>query len=90
MEAFRAILPDGSRGWLAYQNTMFHLARLVIQTEIGDPLKVGRALLGELHARYPFQDTKTENLPADDPHWPAFKEMGYIVSFRRNELILTF
>ena len=88
MAAFQAILPDDSQGWLAYQNTMFHLTRLVIQTEAGDPLEVGRALLRELHARYPFQDTKIENLSADDPHWPAFKEMGYIVSFRRNELIL--
>jgi ribosomal protein S18 acetylase RimI-like enzyme len=30
--------PDNSQGWLVYQNTIFHLARLVIQTEVGDPL----------------------------------------------------
>lgn len=83
-------LPDGSRGWLVYQNTVFQLGRLVLQTEAGDPIRVGQALLYHLHARHPVQDTKTENLPVDDPHWPAFKNNGYLVTFRRNEMILSF
>ncbi len=88
LAALRGRLPDGSRGWLVYQSTLFHLARLVVQTEAGDPVAVARALLQTLHARHPFQDTKNENLPVDDPHWPAFQELGYIVSFRRHEMIL--
>jgi hypothetical protein len=88
LSALCVTLPDNSQGWLVYQNTIFQLARLVIQTEVGDPLKVGRALLSQLHTKHPVQDTKTENLPVNDPHWPAFKEMGYLVSFRRNEMIL--
>ncbi len=88
LAAFQATLADGSRGWLVYQNTVFQLGRLVIQTDAGDPLAVGRALLHHLHTVHPAQDTKTENLPADDPHWPAFKEMGYLGMFERIEMTL--
>lgn len=86
--AFYAILPDGSKGWLVYQNTVFQLGRLVIQTDEGNPPKVGRALLHHLHRVHPAQDTKTENLPKDDPHWPAFQALGYLEVFDRIEMIL--
>jgi ribosomal protein S18 acetylase RimI-like enzyme len=89
LSGFYATLADGSHGWLVYQNTVFQLSRLVIQTEIGDQLNVARTLLGRLHTEHPVQDTKTENLPANDPHWPIFKEMGYFIVFRRVEMILT-
>jgi ribosomal protein S18 acetylase RimI-like enzyme len=89
LAAFQATLADGSQGWLVYQNTVFQLGRLVIQTDVGDPLAVGRALLHHLHTVHPAQDTKTENLPADDPHWPAFKEMGYLEIFERIEMALS-
>ena len=88
LSAFYATLADGSEGWLVYQNTVFQLSRLVIQTEVGCQLDVGRALLHRLHTDHPVQDTKTENLPVNDPHWPAFKEIGYLVTFRRVEMIL--
>jgi hypothetical protein len=89
LSTLRATRADGSRGWLVYQNTVFQLGRLVIETERGDPVRVGRTLLHHLHARHPVQDTKTENLLADDPHWPAFKEMGYLEMFRRVEMVLS-
>ena len=89
LSALHAVLADGSHGWLVFQNTVFQLGRLVVQTEKGDPLIVGRSLLHYLHSAHPVQDTKTENLPADDPHWPAFKELGYLVTFRRIEMILS-
>lgn len=88
LEAFYATLADGSEGWLVYQNTVFQLGRLVIETKKGDPKNVARALLHHLHTVHAAQDTKTENLPVDDPHWPVFKEMGYITMFLRNEMIL--
>ena len=89
LEAFYATLSDGSEGWLVYQNTVFQLGRLVLQTEKGDPHKVARALLYHLHTEHPVQDTKTENLPVDDPHWPILKEVGYIVMFDRIEMVLS-
>jgi len=88
LAALRVELEDGGRGWLVYQKTIFKLARLVLQTEAGDPRQVGQALVHALHARYPALDTKSENLPPDDPHWPALQEMGYLESFRRIEMRL--
>lgn len=88
LEAFYATLEDGSEGWLVYQNTVFQLGRLVIQTEKGNPQNVARALLCHLHSQHPAQDTKTENLPLNDPHWPVFKQMGYIEMFLRIEMVL--
>lgn len=81
-------LETGDRGWLFYQNTIFQLGRLVLQTDVGDPHEVGLALLHALHTRYPAQDTHTENLPSDDPHWPALQKAGYLKSFRRIEMRL--
>jgi ribosomal protein S18 acetylase RimI-like enzyme len=88
LAAINTELEDGSRGWLVYQNTVFQLGRLVMQTEVGEPVKVARSLLYHLHSLHSAQDTKTENLPIDDPHWPAFKEMGYLEMFHRVEMVL--
>ena len=90
LAALEVTLADGSNGWLVYQNTVFQLGRLVIQTEAGDPFSVGRTLLHHLHLRHSAQDTKTENLPLDDPHWPAFQEIGYLEMFQRTEMMLPF
>jgi ribosomal protein S18 acetylase RimI-like enzyme len=88
LAALYAILEDGSKGWLVYQNTVFQLGRLVVQTDEGNPLLVGRALLHYLHCVHQAQDTKTENLPKSDPHWPAFQELGYLQVFDRIEMVL--
>lgn len=80
--------PDGERGWLVYQNTVFQLSRLVIETETGDPTKVATNLLQSLHTIHSAQDTVVENLPANDIHWPAFKAMDYLISFVRIEMKL--
>jgi hypothetical protein len=64
------------------------LGRLVLQTESGDPYCVGQALAHALHTRHPALDTKSENLPVNDPHWPALQAMGYVESFRRIEMRL--
>jgi ribosomal protein S18 acetylase RimI-like enzyme len=90
LSALRVELKSGGNGWLVYQNTVFQLGRLVLQTEAGDPYKVGRALIHALHSYHPIQDTKSENLPIDDPHWPALQSMNYIEAFRRIELHLEF
>lgn len=88
LAALRVELANGDRGWLVYQMTIFQLSRLVMQTEAGEPHRVALALLHALHKRHPTLDTKTENLPADSPYWPAMQEMGYLESFRRIEMHL--
>lgn len=88
LSALVADLADGGRGWLVYQNTVFQLSRLVIETQAGDPFQVATHLLRSLHTLHPAQDTVVENLPADDIHWPAFKAIGYLTSFIRIEMKL--
>jgi len=89
LSALYADLPDGSRGWLVYQNTVFQLGRLVFKADVGDPTRVAIALLENLHWRHPVQDSVVENLPLDYPYWPAMQKMGYIVSFRRIEMVMS-
>ncbi|MGC9347959.1 MAG: GNAT family N-acetyltransferase [Anaerolineae bacterium] len=81
-------LQNGGAGWLVYQSTVFQLGRLVPQTERGNPYDVAQTLCHALHSQHPIQDTKTENMPSDDPHLEGFKEMGYFESFRRIEMRL--
>lgn len=88
LAALVADLPDLGRGWLVYQNTVFQLSRLILQTETQVPSKVAAALLQYLHWLHPTQDTSLENLAVDNEHWPAFKRLGYLISFVRVEMSL--
>ena len=86
VSGLRLTLADGSRGWLVYQRQKFLLTRFAFKTEAGDPATVAYALLSHLHHQYPRLDTQIENIQINDPHLPAFYEMGYIESFRRIEM----
>lgn len=79
-------LADGSRGWLVYQRQKFTLTRFIYKTEAGDPVKMAYAFLSHLHQQYPRLDTQLENIQVNDPHLPAFYQMGYVESFRRIEM----
>ena len=88
MHAIQVRLSTGEWGWIAFQKTIFQLGRIVIQTEIGDPYKVGRALVHALHMNNPLTDTKTENLTKLDEHLQAFLDTQYLESFARIEMRL--
>lgn len=79
-------LVDGSHGWLVYQRQKFTLTHFIYKTEVGDPVKLGYAFLSHLHHQYPRLDTHIENIQVNDPHLPAFYQMGYVESFRRIEM----
>lgn len=79
-------LGDGSRGWLVYQRQKFTLTRFIYKTEVGDPVKMAYAFLSHLHHQYPRLDTQLENIQVNDPHLPAFYQMGYVESFGRIEM----
>ena len=79
-------LADGSRGWLVYQRQKFTLTRFIYKTEVGNPIKLAYAFLSHLHHQYPRLDTQIENIQVNDPHLPAFYQMGYVESFRRIEM----
>jgi ribosomal protein S18 acetylase RimI-like enzyme len=73
-------------GWLVYQRQKFTLTRFVYKTEVGDPAAVAYAFLSHLHHQYPRLDTQLENIQVNDPHLPAFYQMGYVEAFRRIEM----
>lgn len=86
VSGMRVTLPDGSHGWLVYQRQKFTLTRFAYKTEKGDPTAVAMAFLSHLHYMYPRLDTQLENIQVNDPHLPAFYQMGYVESFRRIEM----
>jgi ribosomal protein S18 acetylase RimI-like enzyme len=86
LSALYADLPNGGKGWVVYQNTVFQLGRLVFKIEAGDPTEVATALLENMHWRHPVQDTIYENFSATAPYWSAMQKIGYIVSFMRIEM----
>jgi hypothetical protein len=84
-------LPDGSEGWVVFQEQRFRLfpkalARLTLYTRHGDPVRMGKALLNSIYHQYPELDTQVENILVDDPHLPALFDLGYVESFRRIEM----
>jgi ribosomal protein S18 acetylase RimI-like enzyme len=86
VSGLRVTLADGSCGWLVYQRQKFTLTRFVYKTEVGDPAAVAYAFLSHLHHQYPRLDTQLENIQVNDPHLPAFYQMGYVEAFRRIEM----
>jgi N-acetylglutamate synthase-like GNAT family acetyltransferase len=86
VSGLRIMLADDSRGWLVYQRQKFLLTRFAIKTEVGAPASVAYALLTHLHHQYPRLDTQIENIQVDDPHLPAYRQMGYVEAFHRIEM----
>lgn len=78
-------MPDGERTWIVFQRTPFQLTHFVLGPASADATV---ALLHHVHKTYPNQDTKIENVPEKDRHWPAFRQMGYLEVFRRIEMVL--
>lgn len=79
-------LPNGDKGWLAFRLQKFYVTHLIMHTETGDPVNVGRHLLHNLFFRYPRVDTYAENINGNDPHLPAFIEMSFFENFSRIEM----
>lgn len=88
VSGLQVLLADDSSGWLVYQRQKFTLTRFAYKTEVGKPESVAYALLSHLHNQYPRLDTQLENIQVNDPHLPAFFEMGYVEAFRRIEMWL--
>lgn len=86
VSGLRMTLVDGSEGWLVYQRQKFLLTRFAFRTQTGNPVEMARAFLSHLHHQYPRLDTHLENIQVNDPHLPAFREAGYVESFRRIEM----
>lgn len=78
---------DGGRGWVTYKTSLLRLTRIVVNVTAGEPARVTAALLQTLHEYFPTQDAIAENIPADEPVWPGFRQVGYFDAFRRIEMV---
>ncbi|RLD06190.1 MAG: hypothetical protein DRI32_02960 [Chloroflexi bacterium] len=86
-QGFHIELKDGTRGWLVYRHKKHSITHFVFHTERGNPVKMARNILLYLHLQYHRMDAYAENIFADDPHLPAFFDLGYFEAFRRIEMI---
>lgn len=82
----RMNLNGHGQGWMVFQKTDLNLSRLMFHTEEGDTQMVMSEMLAHLHIKFPRLDTYTENIALNNPHLPAFWEMGYINVFERIEM----
>jgi ribosomal protein S18 acetylase RimI-like enzyme len=83
----RIVCPQGE-GLLVWQHSKLQMEHVILEPLTGTLDQLAPCMLHALHSNNPMQDTKVENLPADDPTWPIFQSMGYIESFRRIEMFL--
>jgi ribosomal protein S18 acetylase RimI-like enzyme len=88
LKGLRVELRSGAAGWVIFQQTPFQLGYIVLHTPPPARDTLALALLYHLHAAYPLQDTKVENIAALDLRWPQFQQMGYVETFRRIEMFL--
>ena len=67
---------------------MYQLKRVTAEVTAGPTATTASHILQLLHQQHPTIDAITENLPADDPHWPGFQQVGYFETFSRIEMVL--
>ena len=89
-QGFALELKDGTKGWLVYRHKKHSITHFVFHTERGNPVKMARNILLYLHLQHHRMDAYAENFSADDPHLPAFFDLGYFEAFRRIEMIKTY
>jgi hypothetical protein len=85
-QGMRIRFPGGDTGWLVYRHQKFFLSHLVLHTEQGEPVTVGKQLLLHLYSRFPRIDTYAENIHESDPHLPAFQAHAFFENFSRIEM----
>lgn len=88
LQGLRIRMGDGE-GWAVFMCTRFQIQHIVLHATDANYDDIAYALLYYLHELFPNRDTKVENIPVDHPTWPAFASLGYVVEFRRYEMLLT-
>ncbi|MCA9981397.1 MAG: GNAT family N-acetyltransferase [Anaerolineales bacterium] len=88
LTGIQVVLPNNAGwGWAAYESNALQLKRLCIEAVEGDEVAVSTAVLYQVHKQAPTKDAVFENLPVDDPRWPAYQALGYFDSFYRIEMV---
>lgn len=78
--------PDNETGWVVFQGSLFQLSHFVLSPNVSPEMTT--ALIAVVHQQFPMQDTKIENVPSKHYSWPIYEKCGYVVSFRRIEMLL--
>jgi len=86
-QGFSLTMKSGAKAWMVYRHKKHSITHFVFHTERGNPAKMARNLLLYLHLQYHRMDAFAENFFADDPHLPAFFDLGYFEAFRRIEMV---
>ncbi len=86
-QGFALKMKSGAKAWMVYRHKKHSITHFVFHTERGNPAKMARNLLLYLHLQYHRMDAYAENFFADDPHLPAFFDLGYFEAFRRIEMV---
>ena len=86
-QGFSLQMKSGAKAWMVYRHKKHSITHFVFHTERGNPAKMARNLLLYLHLQYHRMDAYAENFFADDPHLPAFFDLGYFEAFRRIEMV---
>jgi ribosomal protein S18 acetylase RimI-like enzyme len=80
-------LPENNEmGWVIFQLSAFQLSHFVLSPNVSQQMT--DALIAAVHQYFPMQDTKIENVPVDHYSWASYEKYGYVVSFRRIEMLL--
>ncbi|MEM6282164.1 MAG: GNAT family N-acetyltransferase [Chloroflexota bacterium] len=79
---------DKGSGWVVFMCTRFQIQHVVLQATETHYDELMSALLYYMHELYPNRDTKVENVPADHPVWRAYVALGYVVDFKRMEMVM--
>jgi ribosomal protein S18 acetylase RimI-like enzyme len=88
LRGLRVTLPDNECGWIIFQRSLFQLAHFVLAPNVSREMT--NALIAAVHQQFPMQDTKIENVPTEHYAWSAYERYGYMVTFRRIEMLLQF
>lgn len=87
LKGLRIRTGNGS-GWAVFHATKFQLQHIVLWGTEDNYDEVAFALLYYIHELFPNRDTKVENIPADHPSRQVYQMLGYVVDFRRTEMLL--
>lgn len=86
LRALLVTLPDNEKGWVVFQRSPFQLSHFVLSPNVSRDMTT--ALVAAVHQQFPMQDTKIENVPAEHYTWTVYEQYGYMVTFRRIEMVL--
>ncbi|MEO1441638.1 MAG: GNAT family N-acetyltransferase [Chloroflexota bacterium] len=80
---------ENGLGWVVFMCTRFQIQHVVLHATDEHYHEIMNGLLYYMHELYPNRDTKVENVPSDHPTWRAYGALGYVIDFKRTEMVMT-